>query len=177
MAVENVIRSASPTCSAACPTCTSTWMVRSRSRAADGLRSLPETRWPIAARTPAMALMPAPPMPTTWMRKPGVRRSTFWGTGFSVTGHAFDDGRHFAGGVGMPVCQRRLAHRGETGVVVQEDGQLARQARPVEIAIRNQDRRALVDQRLGVGRLVVTGCTRKRHENGRDAGDRQLGDS
>ena len=32
----------------------------------DALRSLPVTVWPMAASTVAMALMPAPPMPTTW---------------------------------------------------------------------------------------------------------------
>ena len=34
-----------------------------------GLRSLPVTRWPMAESTVAMALIPAPPTPTTWIRR------------------------------------------------------------------------------------------------------------
>ena len=49
---------------------------RSRSSPADSLRSLPDTWWPMAASTVAMALMPAPPMPTTWTRGGSVRSST-----------------------------------------------------------------------------------------------------
>jgi hypothetical protein len=40
-----------------------------RSRPADSLRSLPETLWPMAVNTLAIALMPAPPTPTTWIER------------------------------------------------------------------------------------------------------------
>ena len=50
--------------SAAWPTCASTPSSRSRARVADSLRSEPLTRWPMRASTVAIALIPAPPMPT-----------------------------------------------------------------------------------------------------------------
>ncbi len=59
------------------PTCTSTPSARSRSREPEVCRSLPDTRWPIVASTVAIALIPAPPMPTMCTRaaiRPG--RST-----------------------------------------------------------------------------------------------------
>ena len=68
MAVEKVTASTAPTLSARWPTVTCTPASRRRSIDDDALRSLPVTVWPMAASTEAMALMPAPPMPTTWMR-------------------------------------------------------------------------------------------------------------
>ena len=41
----------------------------------EALMSLPVTWWPMAASTAAMALMPAPPTPTTWMWRGSRGRS------------------------------------------------------------------------------------------------------
>ena len=51
---------------AAWPMVTGMPATRSRSVTADALRSLPVTVCPMACSTVAMALMPAPPIPTTW---------------------------------------------------------------------------------------------------------------
>ena len=57
-----------------------------------------------------MALMPAPPIPTMWMRW-GVRRSSA-GSGRSA-GMRLDQLGHRGGGVGVPQASSRRAHGGE----------------------------------------------------------------
>src|SRR4051812_6590811 len=96
--------------------CTSTPTARSRSRLADGFRSLPDTRWPIRARTWAIALIPAPPTPTTWMRRVPEERSSAG----STTGVRLDQVGHPLGRVGSPDRRRRLPHRREPAGIAEE---------------------------------------------------------
>ena len=84
--------SASATFSRRCPTATAMPRERRRSATGESLRSEPDTVWPIARSTDAIALMPAPPMPTTWMRRgtrgpaaPGGRRQRAWASTSSAT--------------------------------------------------------------------------------------------
>ena len=64
---DTVTRSAAPTWAASWPTTTAMPGAARRSVTGEAFRSLPVTVWPMAASTVAMALMPAPPTPTTWM--------------------------------------------------------------------------------------------------------------
>ncbi len=64
-AEETVTRSAPPTWPAWWPMSTGMPACPSRSVTAEAFRSLPVTVWPMACSAVAMALMPAPPMPTT----------------------------------------------------------------------------------------------------------------
>ena len=73
-AVDRATTSASATWTASWPTKTLTPLAANRSSAGELLRSLPVTRWPMAASTEAMALIPAPPAPTTCTRR-GRERS------------------------------------------------------------------------------------------------------
>ena len=79
IAVDTATSSAPRRWDASWPTETSTPSDRRRSRAEESLRSLPLTWCPMATSTVAMALMPAPPTPTTWMRSGRERSSS--GTG------------------------------------------------------------------------------------------------
>ena len=72
---ENVTASAPATFSARCPTATVMPCERRRSATGESFRSEPETVWPMARSTSAIALMPAPPMPTTWMCRGNARSS------------------------------------------------------------------------------------------------------
>ena len=67
---------------------------------ASRLRSLPVTAWPIEASTVAIALMPAPPMPTTWMRC-GVDRSIVDASATAPPRAFSSTRRPRVGGVGM----------------------------------------------------------------------------
>ena len=71
-AVEWVTSAAPATWSARWPIETSIPTDRRRSVTVDSFRSLPDTSWPMACRTVAMALMPAPPTPTTWILRTAV---------------------------------------------------------------------------------------------------------
>ena len=51
-------------------------------------RSLPVTRWPMAASTDAMALMPAPPTPTTWIRRRARQVDGLASAGTPITGRS-----------------------------------------------------------------------------------------
>ena len=86
---EYVTASASATFSDACPTATVMPWERSRSATGESFRSEPVTWWPMSRSTSAMALMPAPPMPTMWMRwavRPGRgRRQRAWASTSSAT--------------------------------------------------------------------------------------------
>ncbi len=72
---EYVTASTSVTFSERCPTATAMPCERRRSATAESFRSEPVTVWPMARNTRAIALMPAPPMPTTWTRCGTVRSS------------------------------------------------------------------------------------------------------
>ncbi len=69
MAVEWVTASTSPTLAASWPTVTVTPRSLSRSTMGESFRSEPVTWWPAPTSTSAMALIPAPPTPTMWIRR------------------------------------------------------------------------------------------------------------
>ena len=76
---------------------TSTPGARRRSSGREAFMSLPVMRWPIAASTAAMALMPAPPTPTMWTverqaqvdlpLRPGCSRPCSFATDSASSGH------------------------------------------------------------------------------------------
>src|SRR5205807_3857205 len=107
-AVETVTISASARLAPSWPTAAFTPTDRRRSRLIDRLRSLPVTRWPMAASTVAMALMPAPPTPITWMRRGWVRSSS--ATGHPTDGVLVGQGRHRPGGIRAAQGPGRPAH-------------------------------------------------------------------
>ena len=108
---DAVTMSASPTFSARWPTTTVIPWLANRSVTGDALRSLPVTRWPIEASTVAMALMPAPPIPTTWTRRPPEASSA----AARSAGMSLHQACHRVGGVGTPKGRCGLAHLGEVG--------------------------------------------------------------
>src|SRR3954463_12988180 len=126
----------------------------------ESLRSLPDTVWPMAASTLAIALMPAPPTPTMWIRRGRERSST------SATGVRFDQLGDVVGGVEMrlgPHCRR---HRLAARRVVEDRTQLGFEPRRRELAVRHPNRRPRRRQHLRVGGLVVTRRDRERYEHG-----------
>ena len=130
MAVETVTASTSSRRFAAWwPTCTSTPAARSRSSPADSFRSLPDTRWPIAASTLAMALMPAPPTPTTWMDRGRAGRRD------AATRRVLRHGRaprpaarHGRRRHGRRTVSHGLGHRGQAGRIGEQRVELVGQA-------------------------------------------------
>src|SRR5258708_21911586 len=129
---------------------------RRRSSTSESLRSEPETRCPMARSTSAMALIPAPPMPTMWMCRGGPRSSaapdapasrTSAGMGVHQLGDA-------GGRVGMPVGAGGLAHGPEALRIGQEGIELEAQAPAVALVIGDEHRRPHADQRVGVAGLV-----------------------
>ena len=128
-----------------------------------------------------MALIPAPPIPTMWMRW-GVRRSSWGSAGRGgggggvrgVSGHGHRPAR--------PPWQRRRvaqasggsAHGRETVGIGEQRRHLGLQ--PLRIAFGvGHDRRAGGNQCLGIAGLMVPWRTRQRHQDGRDAAHQELG--
>src|SRR4051812_19593323 len=76
--------------------------------------SEPLTAWPIRARSRAIALIPAPPTPTMWIRRGLVSSSAGIDTTLSRssggTGVLLHQIRHTGRGVGPAECARRRAH-------------------------------------------------------------------
>src|SRR6202034_1507389 len=122
---DAVITSAPATCSARCPISTAIPWEASRSVTEEPRRSLPLTRWPIAASTVAMALIPAPPIPTTCTRAGPETKLEAVGS----AGMGLHQGGHRVGRVGPPEGGGRPAHRQQApGVgqqLVQDVGQPA----------------------------------------------------
>src|SRR5580700_7452814 len=101
--------------------------------------------------TSAMALMPAPPMPTMWMRR-SVPRSRVAapsaGMGVNELGDA-------GGRVGVAVVPGGVAHGPEALGIAQEGIELEGEPPPVALVIGDVHRGAHGDERLGVARLVI----------------------
>src|SRR4051812_7227325 len=95
----------------------------------------------MATRTVAMALMPDPPMPTTWMRRPGTDRSmagapaaTESAAGMAL--HQFGDG---VGGIAPGQRGGRLAHLFGPARRAQDVVQLGGQPVGGQLAVRHDD--------------------------------------
>ena len=142
------------------PTWTWTPDAASRSSAGDAFRSLPVTRWPIAASTDATALIPAPPTPTTWMRRlpdrstgasprrscgtvPRTASGSRLPTGVAPTrlpGEADGKGRHRFGGVRSAESLRRRGHLREPLRIAEKSLELVGEAFRVEFVVLHDDR-------------------------------------
>ena len=174
--------SAGPRLAASWPTKTCTPRPASRSSHGDGRRSLPDTRWPMPARTSAMALIPLPPTPTTWMRRgpaqvdrrarrpPDGTRRPLW------PGVLLDEGGHPVGRVAAPGRRRRpRPHGASRASSASKRLHLRHQPVGVELAVGDEHGRAGVGQGPGVRRLVVAGGVGQGDQHRRQPHDRHLG--
>src|SRR5436190_12616011 len=110
------------------------------------------------ASTVAIALIPAPPMPTMWMRCGTVRSRS----GSPATRDLLDEIRESGGRVGPPERARAVGH-GRAPRGIREQGcELALESGRVERRVVDHHRGPGRDQRLGVAGLVIARRTGQR---------------
>src|SRR5947209_1872072 len=117
------------------PTRASTPRSRRRSSSRDALRSDPLTWWPIRERTAAIALIPAPPIPTMCSAR-GVDRSRSATTGYLL--HEVGEPRR---SIGTADRERRHAHAIEPVRIGEQRVELATEPGRVELTIVHEHRR------------------------------------
>jgi len=75
----------------------------------------------------------------------------------------------------MRQCTRRLSHMKQSVLVLQQRRNRLGQPHAFELRLFYHDRRALVGQCLSIDSLMIVGCARERHEDGRLPGSCDLG--
>src|SRR5690606_6729076 len=121
------------------PTVTATPRSRSGPRKGVSLSSTPEMSCPIWASTVAIALMPAPPTFTTWMRR-GTPRSMDCRGRSAGTGVLLDQCGDAIGGIGGGQGRHPLGHGAEPIGVGEQRVDLGDQALAVELVVAHHHR-------------------------------------
>src|SRR5688500_3783747 len=119
----------------------------------DSFRSLPLTRWPMVASTDAMALMPAPPLPTTWIDRDSDRSMASPAdpvAGTSATRPFLDQPGHPLRGIGHGGGPHGLGHLEPEVGLLDQRGQLGLEAVGGALRIGDHDGAAARRQSRGV---------------------------